>query len=471
MSATHEEDRRHPRKRFRPVAAGDLDPRFATGLGLSLVLAGLPAVRGDRATARARRPRVRHANAVVHARVAPPDRVRHLRGGGRVRPACRRRGCRGARAPISLVPAGRDELRGVRGRGQALRRAATDRRPASAAEDGCSTPTARRALELIIAGATAVALLAYCMWAFSLPAVRGIPWRPLTIVPFAVCVLRYGGLVHRGAGEAPEDVLLSDRPSAARGAGVAGAVRAGGQCGWLTRESFPRTRSSPRPVSSPDGPEVQVPGSRLSARAASTSCTSRSTPQASGRRLPRGMGRSYGDAAQISGGLVIETTGLKRIEFDAARGAVTAQAGVTIGELLRELVPAGWILPVVPGTQHVTIGWGDRQRRPRQEPRRRGDARDSPRGDLAAQADGELVELRPGMGDGSVRIDARRHGPDRHHRRRASQAQPNPGRDAVSRHRPGRVAGRRARGAGGGRRDHTASRGSTCCARGRDEEW
>ena len=68
------------------------------------------------------------------------------------------------------------------------------------------------------------------------------------------------------------------------------------------------------------------------------------------------MGRSYGDAAQISGGLVIETTGLKRIEFDAARGAVTAQAGVTIGELLREVVPAGWILPVVPGTQHVTDG-------------------------------------------------------------------------------------------------------------------
>jgi len=69
-----------------------------------------------------------------------------------------------------------------------------------------------RALELIIAGATAVALLAYCMWAFSVPAVRGIPWRPLTIVPFAICLLRYGELVHRGDGEAPEEVLLSDRP-------------------------------------------------------------------------------------------------------------------------------------------------------------------------------------------------------------------------------------------------------------------
>ena len=68
------------------------------------------------------------------------------------------------------------------------------------------------------------------------------------------------------------------------------------------------------------------------------------------------MGRSYGDAAQISGGLVIETTRLKRFELDRDRGTVTAQAGVTIGELLRAVVPAGWMVPVVPGTQHVTVG-------------------------------------------------------------------------------------------------------------------
>ncbi|HET7296783.1 MAG TPA: FAD-dependent oxidoreductase, partial [Gemmatimonadales bacterium] len=72
--------------------------------------------------------------------------------------------------------------------------------------------------------------------------------------------------------------------------------------------------------------------------------------------LPRGMGRSYGDAALLSGGLVIETTRLKRIELDGHRGTVTAQAGVTLGELLEVVVPAGWMVPVVPGTQHVTVG-------------------------------------------------------------------------------------------------------------------
>ena len=29
---------------------------------------------------------------------------------------------------------------------------------------------------------------------------------------------------------------------------------------------------------------------------------------------------------------------------------------MTLGELLRALAPGGWMLPVVPGTQHVTVG-------------------------------------------------------------------------------------------------------------------
>jgi decaprenylphospho-beta-D-ribofuranose 2-oxidase len=72
--------------------------------------------------------------------------------------------------------------------------------------------------------------------------------------------------------------------------------------------------------------------------------------------IARGMGRSYGDAAQLAGGVVLDTTALKDIRFDREGGLVTAQAGVTIGELLDVVVPAGWALPVVPGTQHVTVG-------------------------------------------------------------------------------------------------------------------
>ncbi len=72
--------------------------------------------------------------------------------------------------------------------------------------------------------------------------------------------------------------------------------------------------------------------------------------------IPRGMGRSYGDAAQRSGGWVLETTALKHFELDRTTGTVTAEAGVTIGELLDALVPARWTVPVVPGTQHVSVG-------------------------------------------------------------------------------------------------------------------
>ena len=75
-----------------------------------------------------------------------------------------------------------------------------------------------------------------------------------------------------------------------------------------------------------------------------------------GGAIARGNGRSYGDAAQLSGGLVLDTTRLRRLELDSERGVVIADAGATIGELLDVLLPAGWTLPVVPGTQHVTVG-------------------------------------------------------------------------------------------------------------------
>jgi decaprenylphospho-beta-D-ribofuranose 2-oxidase len=112
------------------------------------------------------------------------------------------------------------------------------------------------------------------------------------------------------------------------------------------------------------------------------------------------MGRSYGDAAQISGGLVIETTRLKGIEFAEDRGIVIAQAGVTIGELLREAVPSGWIVPVVPGTQHVTVGGAIASDIHGKNHATAGTFGAHVEALSLLQADGELVELQPGMPDG-----------------------------------------------------------------------
>ncbi len=72
--------------------------------------------------------------------------------------------------------------------------------------------------------------------------------------------------------------------------------------------------------------------------------------------IARGLGRSYGDAAQLKDGTVIELTAFDRIALDPASNTVTAGAGVSLDQILRIIVPAGFFLPVTPGTRNVTVG-------------------------------------------------------------------------------------------------------------------
>jgi decaprenylphospho-beta-D-ribofuranose 2-oxidase len=73
--------------------------------------------------------------------------------------------------------------------------------------------------------------------------------------------------------------------------------------------------------------------------------------------IARGGGCSYGDAAQNAGGTVALTTGgddVSRLVVED--GSVVADAGMTLGALIRALAPLGWTLPVVPGASRVTVG-------------------------------------------------------------------------------------------------------------------
>lgn len=73
--------------------------------------------------------------------------------------------------------------------------------------------------------------------------------------------------------------------------------------------------------------------------------------------IARGLGRSYGDAAQDAGGEVLDCTALAGSRcIDAATGLVTASAGLSLETLMRDLLAVGWFVPVTAGTRHVTVG-------------------------------------------------------------------------------------------------------------------
>ncbi len=205
-----EEDRRHPRKCLRPVAAGEISPLAAVGLGISLMLSGL-------ALCALARPLLALVGAgylgltvsytLVWRSLVILDVV--AVGGGFVLRAV----AGGVAAPVALsrwfllVVSAAAVLIAAGKRHAELRRARAD----LAVRRRVLHSYPRWLLQLILVGSGAIALLAYCFWAFQVPAAHGVPWRPLTILPFAACMVRYGALLRAGAGEAPEELVLGDR--------------------------------------------------------------------------------------------------------------------------------------------------------------------------------------------------------------------------------------------------------------------
>ncbi len=73
--------------------------------------------------------------------------------------------------------------------------------------------------------------------------------------------------------------------------------------------------------------------------------------------IARGLGRSYNESAQNTGGLTVDMTPLNRIhDIDVDTAIVDVDAGVSLDQLMQAALPSGLWVPVLPGTRQVTIG-------------------------------------------------------------------------------------------------------------------
>lgn len=78
-----------------------------------------------------------------------------------------------------------------------------------------------------------------------------------------------------------------------------------------------------------------------------------------GAALSRGLGRSYGDSslpASPADRVAGTRLATRILAFDPATGVLRAEAGLSLVDLVRLMLPRGWFPPVVPGTKHVTLG-------------------------------------------------------------------------------------------------------------------
>jgi decaprenyl-phosphate phosphoribosyltransferase len=206
-----EADRRHPVKRFRPIASGEVALRTAYA-GAAVLLAAsiafsffarwqLVLVVGAYVLLTLTYSKwLKHEAVLDLACVAAGFVLRTIAGGVAVGVSI---------SPWFLIVAGSASLFMV-----------TGKRHAELIELGDAASGHRRALSMysrsflsyVRAVASSVTVLAYCLWAFEKSsAVGSETWFELSIVPFVLGILRYALLLEQGQGGAPEEIVLSDR--------------------------------------------------------------------------------------------------------------------------------------------------------------------------------------------------------------------------------------------------------------------
>jgi decaprenyl-phosphate phosphoribosyltransferase len=207
-------DRHHPRKRFRPVAAGIVPRRLAFAAAGALVAVALAAsaaiawrllVVGAAyvAVQIAYSLRLKHEPVFDLAAVATGFVLRAIAGGV------------ATHVPISewfLIVAMFGSLMMVTGKRFAEHQQLGERRGQHRATLDAYSEAFLRTL---MGTSVAIAITAYCLWAFERQHSAGHHgagiWFELSIAPFVIAIFRYAFMVETGHGGQPEEVILSDR--------------------------------------------------------------------------------------------------------------------------------------------------------------------------------------------------------------------------------------------------------------------
>jgi decaprenyl-phosphate phosphoribosyltransferase len=208
-----EADRRHPTKRFRPIAAGEVPLGLARVVGVGLLLSGLVLAFATRwqlgvvvtvyvALTTCYTIWLKHIAVVDVVAVAAGFVLRAIAGGA-VNPEI----------TISnwfFILTSFGSLFVVAGK----RSAEFD----EMGEDASNTRVAlgeysASYLAYLRSVTSGVLLVAYCLWAFekAADAAHFVPWFQLSILWFVLGILRYALLIDQGRGGAPEELILSDR--------------------------------------------------------------------------------------------------------------------------------------------------------------------------------------------------------------------------------------------------------------------
>jgi decaprenyl-phosphate phosphoribosyltransferase len=201
-----DQDRLHPRKRLRPIAAGELSPRAALVIAGVLGLGGLAlaaAVRLELAAVGCAYLALTATYSLWWRRVILLDIVavagcfllRAVAGGVAADVRLSRWFLVVTSCCAVFVVAGKRHAE------------LADSAPARLTR-GTLRRYSSSVLNLVLVAAAAGAVIAYAVWAFRRP--EHGPWYEISIVPFVMWLSRYAVLLGRGDGEAPEEVILHD---------------------------------------------------------------------------------------------------------------------------------------------------------------------------------------------------------------------------------------------------------------------